>query len=117
MLGQKPGVEHVWIGEEHGGLVPEFSPGRSWGVPVIDTGQDALELEGVQGLGEGAELILAQGFGGKEEEGLGLGIREEDLEEGKEKAEAFPGSGAGGDDWIFPGPERIESLGLVGVQG
>ena len=68
MVGQKAVVEHLGIGQQHVGPVAYPGPLLRRGIAVIGAGHDPIEPRSARQVRDGAELVLGQRLGRKEQE-------------------------------------------------
>ena len=113
VVGQQGRVQHLGVGQQHGGLAP--GPGALLGaaVAVVGGGDEAGQVE----LEQGAGLVLGQRLGREDAEGgAGPDRGQGGLGDGGLVAERLARRGAGGQHHRAAGPDLVDGRGLVGPQ-
>ena len=112
---EKREVQEVGVADENLGRIGlELRPAVGRRVAVQDLGPDARSPR--EELPEGLQLVLLQRLGGKQEQGAGLGVREQVLQDGKLIGQALPGGRPGDDQDVPAGPGERHGVDLVGVE-
>jgi hypothetical protein len=109
-------VDHIRVGDQdRRRVVPELFAQALGGVAVIDRGH-LVHAAGKGQLIKGRELILAQGFQGKQKQSLGAGFRDQVLQDRQGVYQGLAAGRGGGDHQILALPGQVKGPGLVGVQ-
>ena len=112
---EKRQVQEVGVADENLGRIGlELRPAVGRRVAIQDLGPDARPLR--EELPEGLQLVLLERLGGKQEQGAGLGVAEQVLQDGKLIRQALPGRRPGDDQDVPAGPGVRHGVDLVGVE-
>jgi hypothetical protein len=112
---EKRQVQEIGVADENLGRIGlELRPAVGRCVAVQDLGPDAGPAR--EELPEGLELVLLERLGGKQEEGAGLGVAEQVLQDGKLIRQTLPGCRPGDDQDVPAGPGERHGVDLVGVE-
>ena len=118
MVRQNPRVQHVRVGEDDVGRLPNLPPMMRGRVAVVGGRVNAVGERRVRlgQLGDGPQLILREGFGGKQVEGLRLGIIEKRFRDRQVVAERLSARGRRDYHHVAPGADVLDGLDLVRVE-
>ena len=112
---EKRQVQEIGVADENLGRIGlELRPAVGRRVAVQDLGPDAGPAR--EELPQGLELVLLERLGGKQEEGAGLGVAEQVLQDGKLIRQALPRCRPGDDQDVPAGPGERHGVDLVGVE-
>jgi hypothetical protein len=107
---EEPGVEHLGVGQHHGGVAADPGPLLRSGVAVVGAGDHSREPEGAQG----PELVVRQCLGGEDgQRGAGPHGRGGGLRDGQLVAEGLARRRAGGHHHRPSRPGQVDGLRLV----
>ena len=115
VVGQDRGVEHVRVGDDDLAGAADRRPDGRRRVAVVRRGRDA-QVSCPGELGELGDLVLAEGLGGKQEEGPRRWVVGQGLEGGQGVAQRLARCGGRHHHDVLAGPDGLDRRGLMDVQ-
>jgi len=115
VMRQDPAVQHVRVGQDNVGALPDGLARFLGSIAVICEGANAAAGFVHSGL-EFVQLVLGQRLGGKQIHRPRLCIRQQEVEDGQVITKRFAAGGGGDDDDVAAGLNGFQRLRLVRVE-
>jgi hypothetical protein len=108
-------VEHVGIGNQDVGPLPDLPPLGTGGVAIVGLNR---KREGafIEECGRFGNLVMGQGFCWEKIQSTVSRLSQETLDNWYGVAKGFAGGCCGGNDHIFTSKGRFDSLDLMGIE-
>ena len=107
--GEDAHVQHLGVGQHDVGVRADPRPFVGGGVAVVGRGDEV----GHQPLAEAAELVLRERLGGEHQQRGVATAGDDRVDDRQLVAERLARRGAGGDDDVASGTQRVDRRGLV----